>query len=153
MFLVDTSVWIGYLRRRRTLPVRWLEEILDRDYPFGITELIYQEVLQGADSEASFERLREYFGSQRFYLPEDPLASAEGAAHLYFRCRRAGITIRSTVDCRIARTAVEHDLLLVHDDRDFDFIATVEPELRIYSGSLSTPTSSEIHEPAARYDA
>jgi len=63
------------------------------------------------------------------------------------------ITIRSTVDCRIARTAVEHDLLLVHDDRDFDFIATVEPELRIYSGSLSTPTSSEIHEPAARYDA
>ena len=41
MFLIDTSVWIDYLRQRQTQPAIWFEEILDRDYPFGITGVIY----------------------------------------------------------------------------------------------------------------
>lgn len=32
-------------------------EILNWDYPFGITPEIYQEVLQGAASEEDFEQL------------------------------------------------------------------------------------------------
>ena len=66
----------------------WFEEILDRDYPFGITGVIYQEILQGADSEASYQRLGDYFGTQVFYHPLDPVVSHAGAAELYFRCRR-----------------------------------------------------------------
>ncbi len=154
MFLIDTSAWIDYLRKRRTQPALWLEEILERGYPFGITSVIYQEILQGADSEASFERLDEYLSTQVFYQPRDAVDSYAEAARLYFRCRRVGITLRSTIDCLIAQVAIEHDLLLVHGDRDFDFLASVVPELRLYSGSLTAPAvASTIHEPAAPYDA
>ena len=37
--------------------------------------------------------------------------------------------MRSTIDCLIARIAIEHSLVLMHNDRDFDFIAGVEPTL------------------------
>ena len=150
MFLVDTSVWIGYLRDAYAAPVSWFREILDRGYPFGLTSAIYQEILQGADSEKSFERLDEYLSTQVFYEPLDPLESYREAARLYFRCRREGVTIRSTLDCLIARVAIEHGLILVHHDRDFEYIAAVVPELRLFSGSFGDPTSSSvIHEPTS----
>lgn len=38
--------------------------------------------------------------------------------------------MRSTLECLIARLAIEHDLMLVHNDRDFDYIAGVEPALK-----------------------
>ena len=37
MVLVDTSVWIDYLRGARTVGVRKLDELLARDDTFGIT--------------------------------------------------------------------------------------------------------------------
>ncbi len=151
MFLVDTSVWIDYLRQRQTRPATWLEQILDRDYPFGITGVIYQEILQGADSEASYQRLEAYFSTQVFFHPRDPVASHAEAARLYFRCRRAGVTLRSAVDCLIAQVAVEHDLLILHNDRDFDLLASVVPEVRIYTGGLTAPQPDTVHEPEASY--
>lgn len=152
MFLVDTSVWIGYLRQSYRQPVSWFEEILERDLLFGLTGAIYQEVLQGADSEASYEKLRRFLGTQRFYHPADPVASYDAAAAIYFRCRRAGVTVRSTIDCWIAQIAIENNLLLLHDDRDFDFIASVVPELQLYEGRLGSDLSSEVHEDVASYD-
>jgi predicted nucleic acid-binding protein len=53
------------------------------------------------------------------------------AAQIYRQCRRQGITIRKTVDCLIARTAMEKDLYLLHQDSDFDQIASVCP-LKLY---------------------
>jgi predicted nucleic acid-binding protein len=40
--------------------------------------------------------------------------------------------VRSTIDCLIAQIAVEHGLLLLHDDRDFAHMQTVESNLRCY---------------------
>ena len=152
MFLVDTSVWIDYLRQRSTQPAIWFEEILERGYPFGLTGVIYQEVLQGADSEASYEKLSDYLSTQVFYHLADPVESHAAAASLYFRCRRAGVTLRSTIDCLIAQVALENDLLILHNDRDFDFLASVVPEVRLYAGGLDTPTADTIHEPVEKYD-
>jgi predicted nucleic acid-binding protein len=132
VFLVDTSVWIDYLRGIRNEPVAKFERILTEDHPFGITSLIYQEVVQGADSDASLARLDRYLRSQVFYHPLDPLESYAEAARLYFRCRRAGFTLRSTIDCLIAQIAIENNLLLLHNDRDFEFLAQVASDLRIY---------------------
>ena len=42
------------------------------------------------------------------------------AADMYRSLRRRGITIRKSVDCMIAAVAIEHDLPLLHNDRDFD---------------------------------
>jgi hypothetical protein len=37
------------------------------------------------------------------------------------------MTIRKTVDCIIAQTAIEYKLGLLHNDSDFDRIAKVSP--------------------------
>jgi predicted nucleic acid-binding protein len=132
VFLVDTSVWVDYLRGTSTQAVEKFQRILDETRPFGITSLIYQELLQGTDSDASFARLDTYLRTQRFYHSQDPLTTYTEAARIYFRCRRKGITIRSTIDCLVAQIAIENDLLLLHSDRDFDDIAVVVSELQIF---------------------
>ncbi len=42
-----------------------------------------------------------------------------GAADIYTTLRRKGITIRNFVDCMIASVAIENDITLLHNDRDF----------------------------------
>lgn len=130
VILADTSVWIDYLRGEATPATKSLERILAGGAPVAITGVIYQEILQGADSASSYKRLADYFGTQRFLHPLDPIETYARAAELYGRCRRSGVTIRSTVDCLIAQIAVEHDADLLHSDRDFERMATVIPELR-----------------------
>lgn len=129
MYLVDTSVWIGYMGEEENDATGRFVEIVERGHPFGITGVIYQEVLQGAVSQAKFDYLAEYLSTQRFYTLQDPVASYREAALIYVRCRRAGVTVRSAIDCLIARVAIEHDLVLLHDDRDFENMAKVITEL------------------------
>lgn len=131
MYLIDTSVWVDFFRNQSTQAVARFEEILEEDIPYGITSVIYQEVLQGADSPKDFSKLQSYLASQRFYHPLDPVLSYEQAADMYFQCRRQGITVRSTIDCLIAQIAIEHKLRLLHSDRDFTKMATVFDSLKI----------------------
>jgi predicted nucleic acid-binding protein len=60
-------------------------------------------------------------------IVESPLGFAvvEEAANLYRAARRAGLTVRSSVDCLIAACAIRHDLEVLHRDRDFDALARV----------------------------
>ncbi len=131
MTLVDTSVWIDYFNGIQTVGVAKLSQVLDEEQPCGLSSVIYQEILQGADSEASFARFSRYLSSQIFFHPAHPLKSFADAAQIFLRCRRAGYTIRSTIDCLIAQIAIENDLWLLHCDKDFDYIAKVFPQLRI----------------------
>ena len=57
--------------------------------------------------------------------------SYENAAWLYFKCRKAGITPRSTIDVLIAQIAIDNNLLLFHNDNDFVQIAQVIPDLKL----------------------
>ena len=131
MYLVDTSVWLDFFRNRSTQAVTQFEEILDNNLPFGITSVIYQEVLQGADSQRDFSKLQNYLATQKFYHPLDPILSYEQAAGLYLTCRRQGITIRGSIDCLIAQIAIEHNLHLLHNDRDFTQMATINKHLKL----------------------
>ena len=124
-------MWIDYLGGTETRVTGRLSEVLDSGVPFGITGVILQEVVQGVVSREEFEEVSEYLGSQTFYHPQDPVESYKEAARIYFDCRRAGITIRSATDCLIARVAIEHDLILLHDDRDFEAMAGMVPDLTI----------------------
>ena len=72
MYLVDTSVWVDFLRGEPTPQVAALEDLLSGDQVVGIAPVILQEVLQGADSSARFEKWRRYFGDLMCYLPGDP---------------------------------------------------------------------------------
>ena len=131
MILADTSVLIDFLAGKETESGQRLKTILQQGIPFGISSFIYQEVLQGAKSEKEYRLLKKYLETQLFYHPKDPVESFAKAAKIYFDCRRKGVTIRSTIDCIIAQTAIEHDLFLLHNDSDYDAMASVIP-LKIY---------------------
>jgi predicted nucleic acid-binding protein len=132
LFLVDTSVWVDFLRGISTAATGKFKRILAEEQRFGITNVIYQEVLQGAKSEAHFARLESFLRNQVFYHPMHPLGTYTEAARIYAQCRRAGVTIRSSIDCLIAQIAIEHGLFLLHSDRDFDLMAPVIPELKTF---------------------
>ena len=125
MYLIDTSVWIDFLRGRSTQSVRNFNEILEENLAYGITGVIYQEILQGASSAEDFKQLANYLSTQRFFHFKDQVKSYENAAKIYYQCRQEGITIRSSIDCLIAQIAIEHKLTLVHSDKDFERISRV----------------------------
>ena len=100
--------------------------------PYGISELIYMEILQGSKTPEEFNKLQEYLETIPFYCLLSGKESYEKAARLNFICRRSGITIRSTVNLLIAQTAIENDLFLLHNDSDFTNMAKAIKELKIY---------------------
>jgi predicted nucleic acid-binding protein len=131
VILVDSSVLIDFLEGRENSPVSRFIEALDRGIPFGISPVTILEVLQGAVTEKDFSTLRDYLGSQTVYGLEGGLESYAGAAKIFFDLRRKGMSIRSSMDCLIAQTAIEHGLHLLHNDSDFNRIAQVS-SLKIY---------------------
>src|SRR5438128_2361253 len=131
MYLVDTSVWIDFLRGTKASHVDTLAKLLEGEDIVGVAPIILQEVLQGADSDARFEKWRKYFADLACYVSDDPVTTHVAAARLYQQCRRAGKTPRSSNDCLVAQIAIEHGLLLVHNDRDFDLIKSVVPTLQL----------------------
>ena len=127
--LVDSSVWIDLLRDVQTAQTFALRQLL----PIGeaaLAPVIYQEILQGAASPERFTRLKRYFRTLPFLNPVHPVETWEAAADLYVRCRLRGFTPHSPHDCLVARIAVEHKVPLLHDDRDFEALAGVEPRLK-----------------------
>jgi predicted nucleic acid-binding protein len=121
--LVDTSIWIEVFAKPRRLQ---LESIVDLDDV--VTALpIVQEVLQGFRDERAFAIARSAMLS--FPILESPVS--EGvfveAAQLYRSARRAGITVRSGVDCLIAACAIRHNAAVLHRDRDFAALSRISP--------------------------
>jgi predicted nucleic acid-binding protein len=122
--LVDSSAWIELFRRRPRITFEQLAGDIDR----VVTCLpIIQEVLQGFDDERAFRVAHDAMWAMP--CVESPLTPAvvDAAVDLYRRARRAGITVRSSVDCLIAVCASRHHLRVVHRDRDFAQLARVMP--------------------------
>ncbi|MCG7281915.1 PIN domain nuclease [Chryseobacterium taklimakanense] len=133
MILVDTSILIGYFKGIDTEPYQKLDSLIDNDIPFGICNPVYQEILQGAKNMSEFKLLREYLDRLTIYDLRYGKKSYEMAALMYYKCRKAGITPRSTVDMIIAQTAIDNNLLLFHNDTDFIKIASVVTDLKLLS--------------------
>ncbi len=124
MMLTDTTVLVDVLRDASGANAeRFLTILGSEDVVFArFTEL---EVLVGARDETEWNVIRAYFASKSLLDPTSDTWS--GAARIYFDARRAGRTIRKTIDCCIAQLAIEHGLTLLHNDRDFETIAMVRP--------------------------
>lgn len=131
MLLVDTSVWIDFLAGRLSPAVRYFRERLDARDTVALTELIYLEVLQGLRDPAAVKKTAAYLGRQAFLAPRRGLRTIEATAELYRRCRAAGVTVSSTIDCLIAQTAIDYSVTLLQSDRDYERIARVEPKLEL----------------------
>ena len=131
MLLVDSSVWIDWLRGAATSAVRFVQA---RE-PFeeiALTQMIYLEVLQGVSSDRQYADCQSVLGAQTMLQPVDALGTFEAAAQLYRKARKKGLTIRKSTDCLIAAIALEQGAMLVHNDRDFMALAQAEPMLVVY---------------------
>ena len=131
MILVDTSVFINYFKGRETKGIKILDNLIQSEEPFCINEFIYQEILQGSKDEKEFSTLKSYLKYIPLYSLKLGVQSFENAAQLNFRCRRKGITIRSTIDLLIAETAIENNIALLHDDEDYVNMSKVITELKL----------------------
>ena len=119
--LVDSSVWIAYLRDSGGPEVDLLERLIDEQRA-ATTDVVLLEVLAGTTDEERAARLRRFLAGAEVLRQESPV-DAEHAAALYRACRRAGDTPRSLNDCLIAAVALRHDVPVLHQDRDFTVLA------------------------------
>jgi predicted nucleic acid-binding protein len=88
---------------------------------------VIQEVLQGFRDENAYRVAREGMSALPIVEPSLGLPVFEDAASLYRLARRAGLTIRSSVDCLIAVCAIRNDVEVIHRDRDFEALARISP--------------------------
>lgn len=130
MILVDSTVWIDLLRGEGTVPVGKLRRLLERGEA-TVAPVILQEVLQGASDSASFARIHRYFMAMPLSGAGNPAGLHVAAGRLYARARWQGVTPRSPHDCLIAATAIDEEIPLLHDDRDFERLAEIEPKLKL----------------------
>ncbi|WP_414527008.1 PIN domain-containing protein [Nodularia chucula] len=122
MLLIDTSVWISVFRDRNG-QVRSQLEALIAGREIFLTRFTQLELLQGTLNEQEWTLLSTYLEAQNYI--ELTSHSWQTAARIYYDLRRKGLTVRSPIDCCIAQAALDNNLLLLHNDRDFETIAQV----------------------------
>ncbi len=122
MILVDTSVWIDFLAGRETPQAKAVESLVESREDICICGIVLTEVLQGIREDKEYNNTKAVL-SELIYLP---MAQETFflAATIYRTCRSRGITIRNSTDCIIAATCIYHSVRLLHNDKDFDSIAT-----------------------------
>jgi predicted nucleic acid-binding protein len=132
VIVVDTSVWIDVLNDTPAPQAQRCVQLIESGQPIALTDVILTEVLQGlrSDREAALvERHLRAFPILRLQDLDDFVL----AGRLYRAARRAGVTIRKSLDCLIAAPCVRTGAPLLHADEDFDRLATCTP-LRIWTG-------------------
>ena len=125
MILVDSSVWIDYFNGKRS----WQTDLLDHklsNVPIIMGDLILTEVLQGFKSDKDYETAKNYLGKLPFRQMGGYNVAIQSAQN-YRQLRKAGVTVRKTIDILIATFCIIEGLTLLHDDRDFDPIASHFP--------------------------
>lgn len=130
MILVDTSVWIDYLRDKQGKAVEALSELIETNAELATTEPIIMELLAGADTPHREQALERLANGLPVLSVESRLDYRQAAA-IYVAVRKSGKTVRSLVDCLIASVAIRNGVSLLHKDADFDAIAACLP-LQVY---------------------
>lgn len=120
--IVDTSVWIEFLRPGAGAAGDHLERMIRAGDPIAVPEVVLMELLSGTTDEA-LARQRQRMLKAFDVVPTSPIADSLLAATLQRTCRRAGETIRNLGDCQIAAVALRLDVPVLHRDRDFEALA------------------------------
>ena len=122
MILVDSSVWIDYFNGIPT----WQTDLLDNylsNVPIVIGDLILTEVLQGFKSNKDYETAKAFLSDLPFRQMGGYDVAIQSAEN-YRLLRKAGVTVKKTIDVIIATFCIIEELTLLHDDRDFNPMAT-----------------------------
>ena len=122
MILVDSSVWIDYLRGVETKQTDRLHGLLGLE-PVAVGDLILTEVLQGTTTDKEFKEVLKLLNSLEVVSLGGHSVAVQ-AARNFRALREKGVTIRKTIDCIIASRCIMDGLTLLHSDKDFDpFVA------------------------------
>lgn len=127
--LVDTTVWIDFFNGRETAETQKLEYCIQAGDDLCCCGFVLEEVLQGIREEMQFALAKRHF-ENLIYLDDDR-STFELGARIYRELRRAGFTIRNSIDCLIAATVVQHGVHFLENDRDYKFIDQHYPLNRI----------------------
>jgi predicted nucleic acid-binding protein len=122
MILVDSSVWIDFLRGIATPQSLHLRDLLDKER-LATADLVLAEVLQGSRGERDFSFVLQWMST----LPVVVIGSQDvaiEAARNHRRLRERGITVRKTIDTLIATRCIMDGFELLYSDRDFDPFVT-----------------------------
>jgi len=118
MVVVDTTVWIDYVRGLNTPHTNALDyELIHNQVVTG--DLLITEFLQGFRNDKDFEAAKEIMDSL-IYCDMLGKEIAVKSAINFRLLRKNGVTIRKTADIIIGTFCIEHDLPLLHNDRDFE---------------------------------
>ena len=120
MIVVDTCVWVDYFNGVTGPHTNLLDRLLLKERIL-IGDIILAEVLQGFRSDADFRKARSLLDTLE-YCPMLGKEVALQSAQNYRKLRRAGVTVRKTIDVMIATFCIMNRHRLLHADRDFDFI-------------------------------
>ena len=118
--LVDSTVWIDFLRGRETSQSAILEQCLQNRDDLCCCGFVLAEVLQGVRTESEYADTKRQFETL-VYL-EDDRSTFELGATVYRELSRKGVTIRNSIDCLIAAVVIQHGVHLLENDRDYRFI-------------------------------
>jgi predicted nucleic acid-binding protein len=130
LILIDTSVWIEFLRTSGTPGATALYALITDEADICLADVNLTEILRGIADQKSYERVKQD-------LLRFPILASRGvetcikAADIYRECRRQGRTVRNSQDCLIAAIAIENNVSVLHNDADFEHIASVVPKLRL----------------------
>ena len=120
MIVVDTSVWVDYFNGVTGPHTNLLDRLLLKERIL-IGDIILTEVLQGFRSDADFRKAQTLLDALE-YCPMLGKEIALRSAQNYRKLRRAGVTVRKTIDVMIATFCIVNRHRLLHADRDFDAI-------------------------------
>lgn len=121
MILVDTSVWIDFLKGNNSRQRQVLHKLIEEEEDISLTEIILTEILQGIKKDKDFQKIKKY-------LLEFPILKPNGietyikAAQIYRGCRKNDRKVGKRAYCIIAAICIEKGLTLLHKDSDFDSI-------------------------------
>ncbi len=128
MILVDSSVWIDFLRFSPGPGGSELRRMIEESEPFALTGVVVAEVLQGLTRDVeTIEQLL----AQCDVLEPAGFQTYREAAAIYRTARSRGISL-TTIDTLIAAIALEHGASVFTLDRDFSRIAAIT-SLAVYT--------------------
>ena len=119
LVLVDTSIWIAYLRNTQQRLTDTVDFLLTNGR-VASAAIILAELAHGAHTDRETHRMQEYFRPLHWIASMD--AHWETAGKLASRLRRNGKSVNLT-DCYIAALAASADATIYSLDKHFGWIA------------------------------
>jgi hypothetical protein len=113
--LIDTSVWIEYLRNRSSSLGNKLDEILSRKEVY-VPKIVVAELIQGAKSEREVSIIKDFL--EAFNIIDQEENTWFKAGELSFGLKKKGKIVNLT-DCYIAVIAQEHGCQIFTLDEHF----------------------------------